>query len=140
MRAHLICGALLLAPLGAHGAGDAARGARLFHPCAHCHSTSPGAHLLGPSLASVFNGKAGSVEGFDRYSGALRNSGKTWDAETLDQWLADPAQFIPGNTMAFPGVRNAKAREDLIAETSGVAGAATYMARCMDEDWGTLVY
>jgi len=32
------------------------------------------------------------------------------------------------------------AREDLIAETSGVAGAATYMARCMDEDWGTLVY
>src|SRR5688572_13190079 len=117
----LVCCALLLAALASQAAGDAARGARLFHPCAHCHSTSPGAHLLGPSLASVFNGKAGSVEGFDRYSGALRNSGKTWDAETLDQWLADPAQFIPGNTMAFPGVRNAKAREDLIAYLKAVS-------------------
>lgn len=111
----LICCALLLAPLAAQAAGDAARGARLFHPCAHCHSMKPGEHLLGPSLAKVFNAKAGTVEGFDRYSGALRNSGKTWDAETLDPWLAAPAQFIPGNIMAFPGIRNAKAREDLIA-------------------------
>jgi uncharacterized protein len=29
---------------------------------------------------------------------------------------------------------------DLIAEVTGVAGAATYMARCMDEAWTTLVF
>jgi predicted peroxiredoxin len=29
---------------------------------------------------------------------------------------------------------------DLIPEASGVAGAATYMARAMDEEWTTLVY
>lgn len=29
---------------------------------------------------------------------------------------------------------------DLIPETTGVAGAATYMARCMDESWATLVF
>lgn len=29
---------------------------------------------------------------------------------------------------------------DLIVETSGVAGAATYMARCMDAEWSVLVY
>jgi cytochrome c len=117
----LIGWVLVLAPLAAQAAGDAARGARLFHPCAHCHTTVPGEHLVGPSLAKVFNGKAGTVEGFDRYSGALRNSGKTWDAETLDKWLAAPAQFIPGNIMAFPGVRNAKAREDLIAYLKAVS-------------------
>ena len=30
--------------------------------------------------------------------------------------------------------------EDMIPETSGAAGAATYMARCLDEEWVTLVY
>jgi uncharacterized protein len=29
---------------------------------------------------------------------------------------------------------------DLIPEATGVAGAATYMARCMDETWVTLVF
>jgi uncharacterized protein len=29
---------------------------------------------------------------------------------------------------------------DLIPEMTGVAGAATYMARCMDEAWTTLVF
>jgi len=31
-------------------------------------------------------------------------------------------------------------REDMIDETSGIAGAATYMARALDEEWVTLVY
>ena len=29
---------------------------------------------------------------------------------------------------------------DLIAEATGVAGAATYMSRCMDETWATLAF
>ncbi len=111
----------MLAPVAAPAAGDAVRGARLFHPCAHCHTTAPGEHLVGPSLAKVFNSEAASVEGFTRYSEAMRKSGKTWDAETLDKWLAAPAQFIPGNTMAFPGVRNAQARQDLIAYLEAVS-------------------
>jgi cytochrome c len=117
----LICCAFVVAPLAAHAAGDAGRGARFFHPCAHCHSTEPGEHLVGPSLARAFNGKAGSAEGFTRYSDALRTSGKVWDGQTLDQYLAAPAQFIPGNTMAFPGVRNAQARQDLIAYLKAVS-------------------
>jgi len=117
----LICCTFVLAPLAAQAAGDAARGARLFHPCAHCHTTTPGEHLVGPSLAKVFNSKAGTVVGFTHYSEALRGSGKAWDEETLDQWLAAPARFIPGNTMAFPGVRNAQARADLVAYLKAVA-------------------
>lgn len=121
MRALAACSLFLIAPLLAHAAGDAARGARLFHPCSHCHSTNAGEQGVGPSLAKAFESKAGSVEGFTRYSDALRSSGKVWDAETLDQWLAAPARFIPGNTMAFPGVRNAQARQDLIAYLKAVA-------------------
>ena len=109
------------AVLAAQAAGDAARGARFFQPCAHCHSTTPGEHLTGPSLAAVFNRKAATVDGFPRYSEAMRNSRKTWDAETLDRWLADPAGFIPANTMAFPGVRNAQVRQDLIAYLRAVS-------------------
>ena len=120
MRILILC-VFVLAPLGAQAAGDAARGARFFHPCAHCHSTEAGEHLIGPSLAAVFNRKAATVDGFTRYSEALRKSGKTWDAETLDRWLADPAAFIPANTMAFPGVRNAQVREDLVAYLKAVS-------------------
>ena len=54
----------VLAPLAVEAAGDPGRGARLFHPCAHCHSTKPGEQLVGPSLAKIFDGKAASVEGF----------------------------------------------------------------------------
>jgi cytochrome c len=121
MRDLLLWCGLLAAPLAAQAAGDAARGARFFHPCAHCHTTTAGEHLVGPSLAKIFGARAGAVEGFDRYSEALTKSGKVWDAGTLDQWLAAPAQFIPGNTMAFPGVRSAQARADLIAYLEAVS-------------------
>jgi cytochrome c len=113
-----------LAPLVsvyAQAPGDAGRGARYFHPCTHCHSTAPGEQGVGPSLAKVFGARAGTVEGFTRYSEALAKSGKVWDAATLDAWLADPVKLIPGNTMAFPGVRNAQARADLIAYLKAVA-------------------
>lgn len=101
--------------------GDAARGARFFHPCSHCHSTEAGVHGVGPSLAKAFDRKAATVEGFDRYSEALKKSGKVWDAETLDRWLAAPAQLIPDNTMAFPGVRNPQARADIVAYLKAVS-------------------
>jgi len=114
-----MCCALLSA--GVHAAGDAARGARFFHPCAHCHSTDPGEQLIGPSLAKIFDAKAGTVAGFTRYTDALKKSGKSWDAEALDKWIADPAGFIPGNSMAFPGIRNAQAREDLVAYLKAVS-------------------
>ena len=120
MRALIAC-TLALAPIAVHAAGDVARGARLFHPCAHCHSTVAGEQGVGPSLANAFNAKAGTVAGFERYSEALKGSGKVWDVETLDAWIADPVKLIPGNTMAFPGVRNAKAREDLIAYLKAVS-------------------
>ena len=60
-------------------AGDAKRGAQLFRQCAACHSTEQDEHLTGPSLAHVWNRKAGTVEGFMRYSDAVKRSDATWN-------------------------------------------------------------
>jgi cytochrome c len=97
------------------GAADAQEGAKAFGACAACHSLQPGRHMTGPSLAGLWDRKAGTAAGFPRYSEALKSSGVSWNAETLDAWLADPSTFIPNNRMTFPGIRDAKARADLIA-------------------------
>ena len=99
----------------ASGAGDPARGAQLFRACVACHSLRSGEHLTGPSLANIVGRRAATVEGFARYSDALRKSGRTWDEKTLDAWIADPKQLIPGNLMTFAGIRDAGQRADLIA-------------------------
>jgi cytochrome c len=101
-------------------AGDARRGAQLFQQCMACHSVQPGEHLTGPSLAHVWNRKAGAAEGFMRYSDAVKQSGVTWSEVALDKWLANPAQLIPGNSMTFPGIEDPQARQDVIAHLKAV--------------------
>jgi cytochrome c2 len=41
--------------------GDAALGARAFRACAACHSVEANRNMTGPSLAEVWNRKAGSL-------------------------------------------------------------------------------
>ena len=84
--------ALLLAAAGAARAdGDAARGEKRFEECATCHSTQAGVNGVGPSLHDVFGRKAGGLDDF-RYSPAMRRSGVTWTPQTLDTFVADPAE------------------------------------------------
>ena len=101
-------------------AGDVKRGAQLFGQCMTCHSTTPGEHLTGPSLAQVFNRKAASAEGFMRYSDALKGANLTWSEGVLDKWLANPAQLVPGTSMTFPGIKETQARQDVIAYLKAV--------------------
>jgi len=109
-----VAGAFVV-PALAIAAEDAERGAKAYRACIACHSLEPGRHLTGPSLANVFGRKAGEVPGFQRYSDALKRSGMVWDEKSLDAWLRDPAGLIPGNTMTFRGIKDEKARSDLIA-------------------------
>lgn len=113
--------ALVAASGAAFAEGDAQRGARLFQQCAACHSIQPGEHLTGPSLARAAGHKAGTAPGFQRYSEALKRSGITWDGASLDKWLANPEKLVPGNSMTFPGVRDASARQDLVAYLKATA-------------------
>jgi cytochrome c len=121
MRRRAFALLLLAVVSGAFADGDAQRGAQVFRQCIACHSATPGEHLTGPSLAHVWNHKAASVEGFRRYSEALKSSGMVWNASTLDKWLAAPQSLVPGTTMTFQGIRDAKQREDVIAYLRAVS-------------------
>jgi cytochrome c len=102
-------------PAAAATGGDPEEGARVFRPCAACHTLEAGNHRTGPSLADLFGRHAGTAPGFTRYSPALEQADVVWDAATLNAWLADPQALIPGNRMTFPGIPDATARADLIA-------------------------
>jgi cytochrome c len=114
----------------ADAAGDPEAGEQVFRTCAACHTLELGAHRTGPSLAGVFGRKAGTAEGFHRYSEALKSADLVWREDTLSGFLADPQAFLPGNRMTFSGIPDAQARADVIAylrdttERGAGAGAA----------------
>jgi len=82
--------------------------------CALCHSAAPGDNggAQGPLLHGIFGQEAAST-GFS-YSQALRNSGLTWDAATLDRFLAAPTEVVPGSLMVVP-IADVEARGNVIA-------------------------
>ncbi len=105
----------------ARAEGDPARGAQAARTCMACHSFAPSRHLTGPSLAGVLGRKAGTADGFARYSDALKQSGLVWDKRNLDAWLENPAALVPGNAMTFPGIADARTRADLVAYIEAVS-------------------
>ncbi len=102
---------------------DVARGQTLFLQCRACHGLEPeGMNKVGPNLYGMFGREAGKAPGFD-YSDAVANSGIVWSAKTLDQWLARPSDFLPGNRMVFVGVPKPADRAALIAYIKQETGA-----------------
>jgi cytochrome c len=95
--------------------GDASRGQQDFRACAPCHSLEPDRNMTGPSVASLWGRKAGSLPSFDRYSDALKSSGIIWDDRALDGWLTDPDRMVPDNDMPFEGIKDGRVRADLLA-------------------------
>src|SRR5436190_1488777 len=91
-----------------------ARGAPMYRACVACHSLEPNRNMTGPSLAEIWNRRAGSLPSFPRYSPALKSSGIIWNDDTLNEWIKDPQHFIPGNTMTFPGMKDARQRADVL--------------------------
>lgn len=94
---------------------DVTAGERAFRVCTACHSMELNRNMTGPSLAGVANRKAGNLASFPRYSDAMKQSGVVWTDQSLDRYLENPAQFIPGNHMTFPGIPDGKTRADIIA-------------------------
>jgi cytochrome c len=89
-------------------------GATVFtRNCSTCHDISGGSNRAGPMLGGVAGRKAGTVQGFT-YSYALKESGVTWNAETLDHWLAGPSDFIPGTVMQISPITDPAERRALI--------------------------
>ncbi|MBY0564439.1 MAG: cytochrome c family protein [Hyphomonadaceae bacterium] len=90
-------------------------GRRVFAQCRSCHTLDAGGpNRVGPNLHGVFGREIGGVAGFN-YSQAVQDADFIWDAAQLDNWLQNPQTFLPGNRMAFAGVRDETQRRDLIA-------------------------
>lgn len=97
--------------------GNPGRGEVLFQQsCALCHDTGRHAQSRagqGPLLAGVVGRLAGSLPNFG-YSPALQSARLTWDAATLDRFLAAPSTLVPGSTM-LTAVPEPADRRDLIS-------------------------
>jgi cytochrome c len=106
--------AMMLAAGAAQAAGDVEKGKQQFAKCAICHSTEPGVNKIGPSLAGIVGRKAAGDAKY-AYSTAMKNFNQVWDEKTLDTYLANPRQVVPGTKMIFPGLKNQSDRDDVIA-------------------------
>jgi cytochrome c len=110
----LAVGAIAAAGLPAIAqAEDAPAGQRDFSRCAACHSTEPGKNGVGPSLAGVVGRSSGGAPDYS-YSTAMKNAHVTWDAATLDRFLANPQSVVRGTKM-FVNIPDATARGNVIA-------------------------
>ena len=111
----MMAAAALCAAAAPAMAADPAAGEKAFAVCKACHKVGEGAkNGVGPTLNGVVGRAAGSSEGFN-YSDAMKASGITWDEASLAEYVKNPKEKVPGNKMAFAGVKDDTKLADIIA-------------------------
>ena len=98
-------------------AQDVDAGKKVFAKCMACHDAKAEKNKVGPHLVGVIGRTAGTVEGF-KYSPAMQEAGAgglVWDEEKIHEYLENPKEFIPGNKMAFPGLKKDDEINNVIA-------------------------
>lgn len=99
-------------------AQDAENGAETFKRCRACHDVGDNAkNKVGPILNGIIGRKAGTIEGF-KYSDANMKAGANgwvWTEEKMMEYLLNPRAAMPGNKMAYAGLKDEQERKDLIA-------------------------
>ena len=121
---------------GSSVSGDTRHGREVYRKCQACHSLEPGKNLLGPSLAAIFGKKAAQDPSYT-YSPALKNSGLTWDAASLDRYLLDPQKTVPGNKMPFPGLKTENERRDVVAYLASQSGSGPRVVQSSSASQGS---
>jgi cytochrome c len=124
MRILVAAAAVFAAATIAHpasAAGDIARGGMTFTArCAQCHSPMRGGpNRVGPNLFGIVGRKAATHPGYS-YSPAMRKSGIVWTEAALRTYLRNPPRTVPGGKMAFAGLADPAAMDDLIAYLSSL--------------------
>jgi len=112
----LVCGSFAIL---AASATKPLRGEKLFlKHCANCHSF--GCNQIAPKLEGVFGRRAGSVTDYKNYSPAMKASEIVWSEETIDAFIYDPNEVVPGTPMAaVVFIGKEKDRRDIISYLRG---------------------
>ena len=85
-----------------------------FASCRACHTVARGGSAgVGPNLFGIVGSPAGARAGYS-YSPAMRNAELRWSRATLDRFLANPRQAVPGTKMGVPGISDAARRRAII--------------------------
>ena len=95
-------------------AADAAKGEKLFTKCKACHNADAPKNKVGPHLVGIVGRKAGTADGYTKYSKAIKDSGIVWNEANLDKWLTNPKSMDPGTKMIYPGLKKAEDRANVI--------------------------
>ncbi len=82
--------------------------------CLHCHPVERDRYYIGPEMEGVWGRAFGGLEDFS-YSPALTAADGVWDAEAVNQYIAQPTQFLPGVWMETAGISDPRRRADIIA-------------------------
>ena len=127
MRARLLLATILAAAFAAPALaqGDAEAGEKVFAKCKACHMVGADAkNRVGPLLTGVIGREIASVPDF-KYSDAFmekKAEGFTWTEENLAAYLAEPKDFIPGNKMAFVGLKKEEDIANVLAYLAAEGG------------------
>lgn len=98
--------------------GDAGKGELIYEDaCAQCHRLKAGLNKKGPQLMNIYGAKAALLNDY-KYSKALTESNWTWDAKTLDYYIADVDKALPDSKMLADPMPDARERADVIAYLS----------------------
>lgn len=102
-------------------AQDAAAGKKVFKRCVSCHTVEKnGRNKVGPNLWGIFGSTAAQRNVGYKYSRAMKASGILWNEATMSSFLQNPRKAVPKTRMAFPGLKKAKQRNDVIAYLKSV--------------------
>lgn len=97
-------------------AGKADNGEAVFKRCAACHVADKAAKsTVAPNLWGIVGRKPASREDFAKYSDAMKAKGGAWGYAELAGFVHNPAAYLSGTAMKFPGIKDGAEVADLLA-------------------------
>ncbi|CAN1503948.1 COG3474 Cytochrome c2 [Rhabdaerophilaceae bacterium] len=96
-------------------AQDVEAGKTVFNQCRACHQVGETAkNGAGPQLNGLFGRTSGTTAGYN-FSEANKKANILWDDASFANYIRDPKAAMPGNKMAYAGLKDDKRIADLTA-------------------------